>query len=161
MSAYRSGLELKVAEQLKAAYPSIEPVYERYVLAYTVPERIAHYTPDFVLPNGIVVETKGRFLTEDRQKHLLIKQQFPELDIRFVFTNSRQKLYKGSKTSYGAWCVEHGFQYADRLIPLAWLREGNEAEVNARRAAVVQFMKYREKERKGALLTRNDEVPRS
>ena len=145
MSAYRSGLELKVAEQLKAAYPSKEPVYERYVLAYTVPERTAHYTPDFVLPNDIIIETKGRFLTEDRQKHLLIKQQFPDLDIRFVFTNSRQKLYKGSKTSYGAWCEAYVFQYSDRLIPLAWLREDTTVE---RCSAVVRFMKQKGSETK-------------
>ena len=44
------------------------------------------YTPDFLLPNGIIIETKGRFTPEDRRKHLLIKKQHPDLDIRFVFS---------------------------------------------------------------------------
>ena len=36
------------------------------------------YTPDFVLPNGIIIETKGRFTVADRRKHLLIKKQHPK-----------------------------------------------------------------------------------
>jgi hypothetical protein len=87
------------------------------------PEKKAKYTPDFLLPNGIIVETKGRFLTEDRQKHLLIQAQHPELDIRFVFSNSRARISKASSTTYAMWCEKHGFRYADKLIPQAWLME--------------------------------------
>ena len=65
----------------------------------------------------------GRFLAKDRTKHLLIQKQYPELDLRFVFTNSRQKLYKGSKTTYAAWCEKHGFLYAERSIPELWMNE--------------------------------------
>ncbi len=82
-----------------------------------------HYTPDFPLRNGIIVETKGRFVTEDRVKHKLIKEQHPDLDIRFLFSNSRTKLSKGSPTTYGMWCTKHGFDYADKTIPQAWLDE--------------------------------------
>ena len=32
------------------------------------------YTPDFVLPNGVIIETKGRFVAADRRKHLEIKK---------------------------------------------------------------------------------------
>lgn len=120
--AYRSGLEERNAEYIHQC-TGTRPAYERYTLAYTVPSRIAHYTPDFILPNGIIVETKGRFVPEDRQKHILIKRQYPELDIRFVFTNSRAKLYKGSKTSYADWCFKYGFKYADKVIPKAWFSE--------------------------------------
>ena len=76
-----------------------------------------------MLRNGIIVESKGIFDVEDRKKHLLIREQHPELDIRFVFSSSRSKLYKGSKTSYAEWCEKYGFQFADKLIPAAWLRE--------------------------------------
>ena len=31
--------------------------------------RTRHYTPDFILENGIVIETKGRFVSNDRRKH--------------------------------------------------------------------------------------------
>lgn len=120
--AYRSGLERSNADFLKAR--GVVPVeYEQYSICYNVPQRETKYTPDFVLPNGIIVETKGRFLPADRQKHLLIKERYPLLDIRFVFTSSREKLYKGSPTSYAEWCQKFGFIYADKLIPQTWLKE--------------------------------------
>ena len=81
------------------------------------------YTPDFILKNGIIIETKGRFLTMDRRKHLAIKKQHPNLDIRFVFENSRKKLRKGAKSSYAEWCIKYGFRYYDRIIPEDWLKE--------------------------------------
>lgn len=97
--------------------------YETFKVPYITPAKPHKYTPDFKLPNGIIVETKGRFLTADRQKHLLIKEQHPELDIRFVFSNSKTKISKVSKTTYADWCIKYGFQYADKLIPLDWLKE--------------------------------------
>ena len=87
---------------------------------------MSRYTPDFLIPTKtgyFLVETKGRFVPADRQKHLLIKKQFPEKDIRFVFSNQNQKLYKGSKTSYANWCDKHGFTYANKTIPDAWFNE--------------------------------------
>ena len=81
------------------------------------------YTPDFVLENGIIIETKGRFVSADRRKHKEIKKQYPDLDIRFVFSNSRSKLYKGAKSTYGEWCEKHGFLYSDRTIPELWTAE--------------------------------------
>ena len=50
------------------------------------------YKPDFVLPNGIIIETKGQFLSSDRTKHKLIAKQNPLLDIRFVFSNPNTKI---------------------------------------------------------------------
>jgi hypothetical protein len=81
------------------------------------------YTPDFVLQNGIIIETKGRFMAADRRKHIAIKKQHPKLDIRFVFTNSKAKLSKGAKSSYAEWCIKNGFRYYDRIIPEDWLKE--------------------------------------
>lgn len=121
VAAYRSGLEEKIAAQLEAA--GIPVAFEQYHLKYVVPQREAKYTPDFVLKNGIIVESKGIFDVEDRKKHLLIREQHPELDIRLVFSSSRAKIYKGSKTTYAEWCEKHDFQFADKLIPSAWLRE--------------------------------------
>ena len=67
------------------------------------------------------VETKGRFLTADRKKHLLIKAQYPELDIRFLFQNSNARISKSSKTTYADWCNKYGFKFADKTIPSDWL----------------------------------------
>ena len=117
---YRSGLEEVVADQLRAAGVAAE--YEQEKIKYQKPARTSTYTPDFKLPNGIYIETKGRFVTADRQKHKLIKAQHPELDIRFVFSNSKQRISKQSKTTYAMWCNQEGFLCADKLIPKEWLR---------------------------------------
>lgn len=118
---FRSGLEESVGQQLKDL--KVNYTYESSVIEYTIPARSAKYTPDFFLPNGIIVETKGRFTAIDRKKHLMVKEQNPELDIRFVFSNPNTKLRKGSKTTYGMWCDKHGYQYAKGEIPTEWFDE--------------------------------------
>jgi hypothetical protein len=120
-NGFRSGLEQKIAESLDKAGVSYK--YEDQVIEYLKPAKIAKYTPDFVLENGIIIEVKGRFLTADRQKHLLVRKQRPELDIRFVFSRSKERISKKSRTTYAMWCEKHGFLYADETIPLEWLQE--------------------------------------
>ena len=120
---FRSGLEEKVAAQLKQTGVPFRYEAKEDRIEYLKPAKISRYSPDFVLPNGIIIETKGRFVTADRQKHLLIQEQQPDLDIRFVFSNSRQKISKQSKTTYAMWCFTHGFQFSDKAIPEDWLRE--------------------------------------
>jgi len=119
-AGYRSGLEEDTATYLKEK--KVEFTYEKEKIKW-VDLKVRTYTPDFVLANGIIIETKGRFISVDRRKHKEIKKQFPELDIRFVFANSRAKLYKGAKSSYGDWCKQNGFKYADKVIPDEWLEE--------------------------------------
>lgn len=118
-AGYRSGLEQDNAKHLKAHKVDYE--YELLKIGFVPKPR--KYTPDFVLSNGIIIETKGRFMPSDRTKHLLIKEQHPEYDLRFVFSNSTTRLSKKSKSTYGDWCDKHGFQYADLLIPAEWMRE--------------------------------------
>ena len=118
-NGYRSGLEEVVDNTLKQR--NIDGEYEKHKIKYTIPATDHTYTPDFRLPNGIFVETKGRFVIEDRKKHMLIKKQHPKLDIRFVFQNSKNKIRKGSPTTYADWCIKHGFIYADKTIPQEWL----------------------------------------
>ena len=120
-NGYRSGLEDRISDQLKSL--SVPVRYEEFKIKYVVPESLHTYTPDFELPNGIIIESKGRFVAADRKKHLLVQQQHPKLDIRFVFSNSKAKISKGSKTSYADWCIKHGFLYADKLIPEGWISE--------------------------------------
>ena len=118
---FRSGLEDKVASELKGRGVPVQ--YETETVAYMKPARKSKYTPDFVLPNGIVIETKGRFKVDDRQKHLQIKDQHPALDIRFVFSNPNTRISKQSKTTYAMWCEKHGFLYAKGSIPPDWIME--------------------------------------
>ena len=118
---YRSGFEHKVADQLTEA--KIKYQYEKTVINYIKPETNHTYTIDFTLPNGLLVETKGRWVLEDRKKHLLIKSQHPELDIRMVFQNSKGKIRKGSKTTYADFCDKNGIMWADKQIPKEWYTE--------------------------------------
>ena len=117
-NGYRSGLENDIAKDLKDRGVNFE--YEKLKVQWQLLENKT-YTPDFKLPNGIIIESKGRFVQADRKKHLIIQDQHPFLDIRFVFSNSRSKLYKGAKSTYGDWCNKHGFLYADKRIPDEWL----------------------------------------
>lgn len=121
LKGYRSGLEETIDVSLKAV--GVNGEYEQHKIAYTKPATQHKYTPDFRLPNGIFVETKGRFVTADRKKHLLIKEQHPELDIRFVFQNANNRLSKKSKTTYADWCNKYGFLYAEKEIPKEWLSQ--------------------------------------
>jgi hypothetical protein len=118
---FRSGLEESLSNQIASNGLAVK--YELTKINYVIPESNHTYTPDFVLPNGIIIESKGRFVPEDRKKHLLIKSQHPHLDIRFVFSNSSAKLNKGSKTTYSDWCIKNGYLYADKKIPDNWFNE--------------------------------------
>lgn len=130
---WRSGLEDQTAEDLAAR--GVPYQYEEVKLAYVKPASKHTYTPDFILPNGIVVETKGRFEVEDRQKHELVRAQYPNLDIRFIFTRSASPLRKGAVTTYADWCAKRGIKFADaptaaqrkrgvtQIIPQEWIDE--------------------------------------
>lgn len=120
---YRSGLEVQVARQLEEAGVSFE--YEKMKIRW-LDSKDRVYTPDYVLDNGIVIETKGRFVSADRRKHKEIRKQYPNLDLRFVFTNPNAKINKGSRTSYGDWCTQHGFKYASTSIPEDWMKESKD-----------------------------------
>lgn len=119
---YRSGLERRLASELKRQGITFE--YETLKIPFLWPARKTTYTPDFILPNGIMVEAKGwPFEPKDRQKHVLIKEQHPHLDIRFVFQKANTPIRKGSKTTYAIWADKHGFKWAEYSIPPSWLTE--------------------------------------
>jgi hypothetical protein len=117
---YRSGLEERIAKDLHDQGIAFD--YEERRVKYLLSEHRS-YKPDFELPNGIIIEAKGRFKPEDRKKHLLIKEQHPDLDIRFVFSNPNAKLGKGAKSTCADWCDKYGFKYSKEKIPLEWLNE--------------------------------------
>jgi hypothetical protein len=98
--------------------------YEDGKIPYVQPEKARKYSPDFRI-GTIILETKGRFQTADRQKHLWIKEQHPELDIRFVFYDETAKLSKRSNTTYAQWCEKFGFKYCTFRtgIPEEWQKE--------------------------------------
>ena len=120
---FKSGLEETISQQIESQGIKVE--YETEKVPYIIPASNHTYSPDFKLPNGIRVETKGRFVAADRKKHLLVKEQNPNIDIRFVFSNSKNKITKKSKTTYGDWCEKNGYKYSDKIIPNEWFLEEN------------------------------------
>lgn len=122
---FRSGLEEKVAADLRSR--GVEFSFEVEKVHYRIPESNHVYTPDFIIRTRtgkkIVLETKGRFMLEDRQKHLFIKEQYPELDLRFLFQSPNAKIRKGSRTTYKEWAEKHGFKWASGRVPEEWLNE--------------------------------------
>lgn len=121
LAGYRSGLEQRIQEQLNAA--GCKAQYEPFKIPYEVPLSNHNYTPDFVLENGIVIETKGRWVLEDRKKIALLKEQYPNLDLRMVFSNSNSRIRKGAKSRYKDVCEKLEIPYADKEIPVEWLSE--------------------------------------
>jgi hypothetical protein len=115
----RSKFESDTVKKLKEQ--GVKFGYEALKIKYRLPDK--SYTPDILLENGIIIELKGYFRATDRALHKAIKAQHPKLDIRFVFMSSKNKIHKSSNSTYGDWCKANGFKYADKEIPLEWIKE--------------------------------------
>lgn len=90
-----------------------------------MPEKSRNYIPDFILPNGIVIEFKGKLDRTVREKMALVFEQNPDLDIRLVFMRNN-KISKTSKTRYSDWCDKRGIKYhvsEEGKIPDEWITE--------------------------------------
>ena len=115
--AFRSKLEEKVADLLvdlgvKYEY---ETTKVRYIIQHV-------YTPDFVLPNGVVLECKGYWDSKDRRKIKAVKEQNPALDLRMVFQAPYNTISKKSKTTYAQYCERLGILWCSfSNIPIKWL----------------------------------------
>jgi hypothetical protein len=118
---FRSQFEANIARHLVKLGARFG--YESKRIKFTRPARPTTYTPDFILSNGIIIETKGLFTSSDRKKHLAVREQHPQLDIRFVFQRAANRLSKQSKTTYADWCNKNGFKWADGTVPAAWVEE--------------------------------------
>ena len=119
METFRSGFEQRVASSLSRE--GVHYAYESEVIRFIEPEKKRRYTPDFILSNGVILEVKGRLTSSDRKKHQWIKEQFPKLDLRFVFQSPRGKIYKGSKKSYADWADKNNIPWCKGpRIPEEW-----------------------------------------
>ena len=114
---FRSKLEEKVATLLKELGVSYE--YESTQVPYVIQH---NYTPDFLLPNHVYLETKGYWDAADRRKVLAVKRDNPFIDLRMVFQSPYNTISKKSKTTYAKWCEKHNIPWtAYHEIPLDWL----------------------------------------
>jgi len=118
---YRSGFEKTVITRLKLT--GIPYEYETLKLSWIEPAKHRTYTPDIILENGIIVEVKGYWDYSDRMKMLEVIKQHPDKDIRMLFQRARNKIRKGSKTSYADWCDKHNIKWAQGEIPMSWIKE--------------------------------------
>jgi hypothetical protein len=84
------------------------------------------YTPDFILPNGIVIETKGKFTGPMRTKMKSVIDQHPDEDIRIVFMYNNKLSKRWPR--YSDWCEAHNIKYhvvekpKQPEIPESWLQ---------------------------------------
>lgn len=129
---YRSGLEFTVGKAL--ADKKIDFRFEdpQDIMVWTPLPTKHKYHPDFVIPRGpgkpiLIIETKGRFMPDDMAKHLALKEQHPELEVRFVFQKPKAWYRKAVKMNYALWCDKNGFKYCgmkefDKVIG-EWINE--------------------------------------
>lgn len=110
---YRSQLEAMVAIRLQL-YTKFN--YESIKLKYSF-----DYIPDFILPNGIMLEVKGVLLAEDIRKMRAVKEQNPEADIRFVFQKASAKV-PTRKLTHAEWAEKNGFQWCEKTVPIEWMK---------------------------------------
>lgn len=129
---FRSNFELKVSKQIIEAGAQWKYEWKKFVY-YQVQRNIVicencgpvkalvrrEYLPDFFLSNGVVIEAKGRFTSEDRAKLIAVKKYHPDLDLR-VFFQYNGKLRKTSEDRYMDWANKNGFPAAVGVIPKEW-----------------------------------------
>lgn len=128
---FRSDLERKVNGNIPS---SMDKWYEALGVPFQVPATMKKYHPDFVLANGLIIEVKGIFSIEDRRKHLLVREQYPGIEIRIIFyQDGFLSPKRGDRTRtdrnkrYSDWCEMHDIEYVidkEGRIPKEWLTGG-------------------------------------
>jgi predicted nuclease of restriction endonuclease-like RecB superfamily len=117
ISKFRSGLEEKVADLLSEL--GIVYEYETKKIPYVIQH---NYTPDFILPNSVILECKGYWDAADRRKVKQVKKDNPDIDLRMVFQSPFNTISKRSKTTYAQWCEKLDIPWTSfNNIPLDWL----------------------------------------
>lgn len=130
----RSGFEVIIAGALDAS--GVDYQYESLVFEYTEPlrknlaecgecgsrnlVRTGRYTPDFVLANGTIIETKGRFDAKDRRKMIAVRDEYT--DYKFVMLFMRDnRISRRSGTYYSDWCMANEFDFSIGQLKQEWL----------------------------------------
>lgn len=117
-TVFRSKFEATIYSTAKSSRRKIEYEPKESIINYSIAFR---YQPDFKLSNGVLIEAKGHLDAWDRRKMIAVKLAEPSLDIRFVFQNASRRLSRHGKT-YGEWADQHGFPYAEGIIPIDWYK---------------------------------------
>lgn len=116
--AFRSKFEESIYEAAMRSRKKL--VHEPYFIPYIIK---GSYLPDFVMPNGIIIEAKGYLDAASCRKMKAVKATNPDLDVRFVLQNANGKRNKRAKLKNWEWCERHGFPWSEGTIPLSWWKE--------------------------------------
>lgn len=119
MTEMKSGFERKISVQLKQSGMGF--TYETLKLPYVLN---GTYSPDFILDNGIIIETKGYMDRDAKRKMEAVKRQYPDLDLRILFMDASKKM-PNSKQTHGAWASKMGYVWAEGEVPREWLKQTN------------------------------------
>lgn len=122
---FRSLLEKRFNAHLKKL--KLPFLYEAIKIPYIIPAKKQNYIPDFIVTKKklltqadiqdiVIIETKGRLTARDAKKMVLVKENNPGIDIRFVFPvnsiyHKGKKGRDGGHYRYSDWCEDNGFQY--------------------------------------------------
>lgn len=120
---FKSRWERTIATELEKYKIPLQ--YEVDRLSYTIPESVHTYRPDFKISDTLYIEAKGIWDRKDREKILLIKQQYPKVTVCMAFQNANQKIYKRSKTTYAEWCEKNDIKWCHQGIRSEWLEKKN------------------------------------
>jgi hypothetical protein len=91
--------------------------------------KVKCYVPDFKIykKDGSVyyLEVKGYLDSNDRSKMRAIREQYPALDIRFVFQKPDNIVNKKSikPKTYTKWADSFGFKSSGFIIPKEWKQD--------------------------------------
>lgn len=93
--------------------------YEDETFQYLVQRK---YKVDYYFPQtNIYVEAKGYLRSDDQRKMRAVKEQHPDIDIRFLFMKANSKV-QGSKMTCQQWAEKYGFIWAEGdVIPDEWI----------------------------------------
>jgi hypothetical protein len=132
-----SAFEQQISDHLRGLEIPFEYERESLVFVKTISKSVCRecgskrcgqervYTPDFFLPDGVILEAKGYFDPSARARHKLIREQHPRLDLRLVFQRNHIIQSSKNKIRYSNWCEDNDIKYwvCDVQLPsLEWLR---------------------------------------
>lgn len=88
--------------------------------------QLRKYTPDLLLPNGIIVEIKGKFTAQKRNHMRQLVKDNDHRDIRFIFMADNPFGGAKPRKRYSDWARALGIQCA--VVPVNWKTKTLEIE---------------------------------
>ncbi len=117
-----NGFKSEMEDRVIGPWLASGALYEPYNFRFPI-KIVSRYTPDVVLPNGIVIEVKGWWTGASRKKLEAFKRSYPDLELRMVLATPRAYITTDHKTTQAEWCNKRGIPWAEKEIPASWLLE--------------------------------------